>query len=874
MTIGLAQYRDDSSLLIHSLTYSASPLKAVHHRCSSSFQTLAYTALAILCGGVPQVAIAQVQPSSVQNSQQSSDDSGGNIVVTAEKHEQTRKNVPVSVEVISGEQIETANLISGFDLIRYLPGFGIDSSAEIRTTTLKVRGIGTLTNSIGLQSSNLLAIDDEILSRQSALNGGLVELERVEALRGPQGTLFGENTSTGLIRYITRRPIIGRNSGRIEISAAEYGEMGAKGMANLSLSDDLAIRLNATWNDAGGYIRNIAVPGQDIGKNETYGFRGQALYDAGLGFHALLRAEYSRTNTNCCASAYLTQPSETRYPALVIDNGVPSLSSLNAVTPQPFDPSSPVVAINDTQYGTVDNFGVSGELGFDLNDRLTLTYAGSYRRFEIGNNADTFNTVFPISRLNFGGTETTKSLQQELRLSSYGNDRLNWVVGLFYHDTDGYRQETNDRCSSGAGSTAQPRVENGEITGCFTSASINSFLNNYQQNGTLNNALLVPDRRLDRGIFSTNFKNMAIFGQLNFRITDQLDITLGGRALHEKSSARFQAFVYRPTLSAEGLDTIDDVAALAANGDSSVIRNANGISASTSLNNKVTRFIYKAVIGYDITDDIRLYANYSTGFKGASYFITTNTNPNDGPNLITKPERSRNLELGIRSNLLDNALSLNVTAFDMTVRDYQLRASRVLDEAAGTFYVGYVNAELARSRGVELDFTIRPIRNLSLYGSFAYFDAFYDKFSNAPVTCPGGTLASRCYTAGGLNLVDQSGLPFPNNSEKQLFLSANYDFRLPVKGWNFAVRGDYRWESDRTKNITQIASNLPASQGQGIADLYLTAYNDRVQARLFVKNLFNKFYATEESVSTIGEYQGYFSRDYKRYIGGSLAFNF
>lgn len=820
------------------------------------------------------MAAAWCSPALAAEQTAESETDGGEIVVTAEKREESRKDVPTSIEVISGETLVESGVQSGFDIVKYLPGFGMDASAEIRTTTLKTRGIGTLTNSIGLQSSNLLAVDDEVLSRQSALNGAIIDLERVEALRGPQGTLFGENTSTGLIHYITKRPKIGENSATVELGLAQYGEMSARGMANIALGDSLAVRLNGSWSDAGAYIKNVGYPGNDIGDTETWGVRGQLLYDPGNGFHALVRAEYSKIDTNCCAFTYLTQPVSNRYPALVITNGVATISSLNALAPQPWDPTTPVVAIPDNQYGRVKNVGISGEIGADVTDNITFTYAGSYRNFELANNADTFNSVFPISRLNFDNIETTRSVQQEVRLSSYGNDKFNWVVGLFYHDTKGDAVSRNDRCTTGAGSTGQPRVVNGEITGCFTAASSTAFFNNYRNTGVLNNALLVPDRRLDRSVFGTYFENMAVFGQATYNLTERFDVTVGGRFLRENSSADFSLATYRPLPTGNGLDTLDEVIARVAAGNTSLLRATGGVIPSASLSDSVNRFIYKGVLGYDVTDDIRVYASYATGFKGVSYFITSNTNPADGNNLITRPERSRNIELGLRSTLFDRKLALNVTLFDMSVKDYQLRATRVVDALTNTYYVGYVNAELARSRGVEVDFTLRPVRNLSIYGSFAYFDANFDKFANAPITCPGGTLASRCYTAGSLNLFDQSGLPFPNNSEKQLYISANYDVPVGSNGWEASLRGDFRWQSERTPTVTQIALQLPSTPATGIFDLYLGLGNDRVKAQLFVKNLFNKFYVTEEQVSTLGEVQGFAPRDYKRYIGGSLTFSF
>ena len=465
------------------------------------------------------------------------------ILVSAQKREQALKEVPVSMEVIQGNLLENYNIEDGFDLVRYLPGFGVDDSTEIRTTTLKTRGIGTFTNSIGLQSSNLVVIDGEVLPRQSMLNLAISDLERVEALRGPQGTLFGQNTSTGLLHYVSKKPNLNEFGGKARLELTEYNGVEVSGHVNVPLNENWAFRLNAQHKQVDGWIENT-MPGAedyDIGEDDVFGLRGQLLYDNGEDLSVLFRAEHSERETNCCAFSRLGGINLDFGPRPIIhvrQDGSIEGTTYNRINPESFfeEAGNPVTARNpEANFGETNNSGASVEVNYDVNDELTLSYIGSYRDFELLNSSSFFTVNFPVERTAFGGNESVEVIQQEMRLSSFGNDKLDWIVGLFYHDTKGQRSEVRDGCIAGR----RGLIENGVLAGCYTGGSANAFLANYAETGVDDRSLLVPSRLLNGGDFSTRFTNYAIFGQLEYQITDQLDGTFGFRLLKEHVEASF-----------------------------------------------------------------------------------------------------------------------------------------------------------------------------------------------------------------------------------------------------------------------------------------------------------------------------------------------
>ena len=802
------------------------------------------------------------------------------IMVTAQKREQALKDVPVSIEVLDGDLVEQLGVTNGFDLVKYLPGFGVDDSSEIRTTTLKSRGIGTFTNSIGLQSSNLIVIDGEVLPRQSMLNLSIADIQRVEALRGPQGTLFGQNTSTGLIHYITKKPNLEQLSGTVRTEFTQDDGKKVSGNINVPISDNWAFRLNAQYSEVDGWIENT-MPGHEdykIGEEDDSGVRGQLLFDNGDDLNVLFRLEYSESNSNCCAFTDIGPVNLDYGPRPVVNvtqDGTIEATTYNNINPaSSFDVAGhPITARNpEANYGKTENFGFSVSADKILENDMTVSYIGSYRDFDLYNSSGFFALNFPLERDAFGGNESVTVNQQELRLSSFGNDKLDWVVGLFYHDTDGQRSEIRDGCIAGRIGF----IQYGNLAGCYARNSTNAFLaaNEGKNIADADLSTLVPSRLLSGGDFTTHFENIAFFGQLEYQITDDFDATFGFRALHEKGEATFARTDLNTPTTGIGMESYAEVLALSAN-DPSLISNQ---TLPTKFSDSDSAFIYKAVLGYDFTQSIRGYVNYSTGYKGASYFVTTNTNPNDAANFPTEPEHSTNFEIGLRTGFFDNDLLFNITYFDMSVEDYQVRATRVIDEENNIIFAGYVNAKEARSTGIEADMLVDITDNLRWQGSYAYFDARYEDFADTPINCPGGdgaALADRCTTdVNGNQFFDQTGLSFPNNAEQQFLSTLSYSFDVANTGWKSNINTIWRYNGAHTQSINELAFGETANPSSSVWDLYLNFNKDNLRFSLFAKNVFDKPYTTRQNINAEGFGSAFYPRDWNRFIGGSVEYSF
>ncbi|CAA0089963.1 Vitamin B12 transporter BtuB [Zhongshania aliphaticivorans] len=757
---------------------------------------------------------------------------------------------------------------------KYLPIFGVNGDSEIRTSSLSTRGLGNFTNAIGLRSSNLIVFDREVLPRRSMLNTAIADVAKVEALRGPQGTLFGQNASTGVIQYETRRPKLDTFIGRISVQATEYEGLETKAAVNLPVGEQWAVRMNAQRSEVGGWIRNEYPGGEDIGAGLSEGLRGQLLFAGDPHFNVLLRMEYSESMSNCCASVIdELVPDFGPTPIVRIDNGVVSASSYNMIDPEPsFKEFGIPVASKNTavSFQKIENFGVSAELNYTLANGIPLSYIASFRDFEIHGNSGSSSFKFPLEREIRAGTEGVGVVQQELNLSSIGENLWSWVVGVFFHDTVGSRSEVTDGCIGGAGASSRGVIEDGVLVACVSKDSALAFIDDYQQKGRQDRTLLQADRNLSSAQYTSNFTNTAVYGQVGYQISPQIDATLGFRALYEKGSAGFTSLWLRPPEEGSGLENYAEVKAMA-NDDMSLVRR-DSISANFADTN--FDLTYKSVLGYQFSDAIRGYVNYSTGYKGPSFHVTSNSNLQQPEYFPTRPEKSTNFEVGLKTTLFSNRMFFDVTYFDMAIKDYQVQTQLLADESSAT-YGGFINADKVRSSGVEADMVYKFADNLKLIGSYALYDAVYDTFSSTKVNCPGGNLQYRCSVVDGKQVFDQSGLALPNNAEEQLRMTINYRRKLGRTDWSADIRSVWRYESEKTPNTSLLVENAAPNPAFDVLDLYLGLGNAKLRFNFFLKNLLNHRYTTNKSVSSGGDRVAYaYPRDYQRYLGGSASYNF
>ena len=351
------------------------------------------------------------------------------IVVTAQKRSERLQDVPLAVTAVSAETLATRNITDTTNLTRVSPTLTYTQSTNQQNSSFRIRGIGTAVFGVGSESSVSVVTDGVVLARSSQGFSDLADIERIEVLRGPQGTLYGKNTTAGAINIVTARPSK-ELSGKFSATVAEQGLYQMNGTVSSPLSDNIGVRVTGFFNHDDGIIFNRTLNKHTNG-SESWGIRGKL--EAQLGdLNLLASASYSKTNSNCCQQA----PISTENADLV--------KLYFPVVPAPYNMENRANLEADTR---IKNQIYSLEANYDLGN-ATITSITALQKFNFFNNQDVdgLNTSVPIftgtsptAYAQFdinGGTTTIKDFSQELRLASKGGDRFNYVIGTYYDVVD------------------------------------------------------------------------------------------------------------------------------------------------------------------------------------------------------------------------------------------------------------------------------------------------------------------------------------------------------------------------------------------------------------------------------------------------------
>lgn len=669
-------------------------------------------------------------------------DTDGQIVVTARRREEAIQDVPIAIAVINSAALESTGSFNVGKLQQLQPTVQFYSSNP-RNSAANIRGLGApfgLTND-GIEQGVGLYIDEVFYSRAAASTFDFLDVGQIEILRGPQGTLYGKNTTAGAINITSRAPSF-EPEGRFEATFGNLGFVQAKGAVSGPLIDDrLAVRLAASATSRQGTIRNLAT-GSRVNAQQNVGFKAQLLWKATDDLNITLAGDYNRQDPNCCAQIYYglgsTQRAASRqYLGLV--------AAYNAA-----HPSAPYVVPSTDIFDRVTDVDVA------LRARQSLGGVSLRAKWDLGAGELTSVTAWrfwnwlPSNDRDFTGLKiTTKSNNpstqrqwtQEFRYAQTG-EHIDFVAGVFgFHQvvhTDGIQEQGPDASlwlTTGA------------------NANNPAFLN---------------------GVRSTNdidFKNtsLAAFGQVTWKVTDALSLQPGVRLNYDRKSGSYVSVVTQNGIPA-----------------SAAQKTAAGL---TDLNYK-PRFSdwnlsYDFTASYDVSRDILAYGTYAKSFKSGG--INLNGVPLvGGAPLVSAytvaPEKVDHFEVGLKTQLLDRKVTFNVAGFWTEIRNFQ---ATVNDNSPGLIRGYLANAEKVRSRGVEVDFSARPTENLNLYVNSAFTDAKYVKFAGSP--CPpeltGGTVAGVGQVPGPAGV---PGSLSPNRCD----ISGSW---LPgVSRWAASFGGEYR----------------------------------------------------------------------------------
>ena len=618
----------------------------------------------------------------------------GDIVVTARRRDERAQDVPIALTVINEELLKRTGAYNIGQITQLAPSVQL-LSPNARNTAITIRGLGAsygLAND-GLEQGVGIYIDQVYYSRPATATLDFVDIDRIEILRGPQGTLFGKNTTAGALNITTRAPSFTPDA-QGEISIGDHGFVQAKATVSGPLiADTLAARLSFVSTQRDGMVDNVTV-GHAQNAQKSISLHGQLLFQATDKLQVRLYGDYSDQTPDCCTQLYVrvgdtAKPVNLRFAALAAGlDYVPGSTN-------PYDRTADVDgAIQADQIQRGFSAIIDYDFGF-----ATLTSVSAWRAWDWRPANDRDYTALDITRQSANPSDQDQ-WSQELRLSSNGKNRIDWTTGLYaFHQAI----ETH-------GITEYGRDASYWLTTVRDSSGI---LVPGTNPGLLDGYKVFNDSRIETD-------SLAVFGQLTWNITDRLHLTPGLRYTHEEKSGYYDA-----TTSGGGPGTAADITRRLG------VARPQSYSADISdgdLSGQVS-------LSYDVNDNILAYGSFARGYKSGGINMAGIPNlPSGAPSLTNatvEPEGVTTYELGLKTQLFDKRVTANLAAYRTDVEDYQ---ANVVDTGPGALRGYLANAKKVEIQGIELDAFARPAPWLDAYANVSWTDAKYADFANGP--CP------------------------------------------------------------------------------------------------------------------------------------------
>ena len=754
--------------------------------------TLAITAAL----GLAAPAFAQEAPSAAAQPAAEADPT--EIVVTAQKRAESAQAVPISIAAFNNASLTKANVVTVLDLGRVATNFQTVRSSNTGSTRIGIRGVGSLANTL-IEPSVAVFVDGVYVPRSGSVLGAFLDIDGVEVLRGPQGTLFGRNASVGALSLRSALP-------KHELSGEVTGEVGSfdryklSGHVNLPLGENLALRVAGMGQWYKGPWHN-KFDGRTYGGSDDMSFRATLKADLG-NLEWILRADYTKLDGDGVAN-------------FDFDPSSVSAGVLNVLRTAPAFGGGPDTNLNDrimnqsVASGLIDkNYGFSSTASLDLNGS-TLKLINSYRVWT-NDQLDGDIVYFPVNLASRRSLFDSRAHNHELQFISPQNQwlggKFDMVAGLYYFAEDFALAE---KLNMG------PAYCNTVMPSGFRPAC-NTY---YANTGGVAAA--------DQEVFQ-NVKSFAVYGQGNLHLTDQLTLTLGGRWTSDKKKGTYSQ-VSSPFTGAGVLRAPEALT-------------FPGISEQ--------RFTYRASLNWKPTQDVLVFGNISTGYKSGGYNsgggATSLSVVSNGVLVSTKRlfdrETVTNYELGIKSSWFDRKLKANLTLFRMEIAGFQDRAFDGV-----SFIVR--NAGNLRQQGFEFDTTVAPTRHLSLSASVAYLDSKFTKFANAsglagcvPV---GGVIPAACTSLPSQGQVqDLTGKPNTFSPEWSGNVGVDWTGDIGSSGMSWALNGSLSFISSQYVGTVNDANPQSLASGYALlgARLTINGPDDRWSVSVFGRNLANKHY--------------------------------
>jgi iron complex outermembrane receptor protein len=604
------------------------------------------------------------------------------VTITATKRVQPLQSTPIAISVIGGGQLEEANLNNLTTITQQLPTVNFRTNASNKDSALFIRGVGTISTSPGVEPTVSMVLDGVVTARPGQATLDLVEVERIEILRGPQGTLFGKNASAGVINIVTRAP--GKaTAGYVDIGAYQGSETRLRaGLSGELVADRVRGGLSVMKGKYDGNVVNI-FNGQNVNGYDREGMRGRLDITPTSALKITLIADYS----NAVDTTPTGVPVSTRVAAYPSGNVTNNPLWAAAVAPVVGSPDNRQIN-NDLKTEVEDtNQGVSAQIDWTVgNHQITsITARRGWKNTQFQDLDRLSSVTRNFARSDDRGDLDFTQTSQELRIASTRSQFAEYVAGVFYiegKNDETYRRDVF-RCP-GTTAAAQP---NGLVP-CST-GSIQA------DNGVAN--------------YGIRSKSKSLFGETTLNFSPRLRAIAGLRWTDDELS-----YYHGRVASSTGVP---------------------GVAASrATVTGSTSKSAVSGRLGpqFQVTPDLMVYATYSRGYKGPAYNVFFNMSPTQDNPLA--PETSKSLEVGVKSEWFNRSLRVNVAAFQTDYDGYQANVPDLLN---GVIVTRLINAGKVSTKGVEIDLNARITPNFGVNFSVANILARVKNFN-----CPPGAAAS------------------------------------------------------------------------------------------------------------------------------------
>ena len=746
------------------------------------------------------------------------------IIVEATRRASDIQDIPIAVTAITPKQLERQGITSIKDLASVAPGFNIQSSqTETQGTSIRIRGVGTTGNNIGLESAVGIFIDGVYQSRPGIALGELVDVEAIEMLRGPQGTLFGRNVTAGALIIRTKKPEMDQTGGFANLTYGNYNMVNLQGGVNIPASENLAFRATGSFHQRDGFLTSSVDPDAESHNRNRLVLRGQALWEPTDQTSLRLVADYQDVDENCCAAVTLsaspnltTAQRDARFPVLG------------------FEDSLEAQIFNDQEFiNNVESYNFSAELNHDFGG-ATGTVILSYSNF-LGNSVQQdFNagqqysvgglTVPAQDRMSFDDIQTFTA---EARLQGEAMDgRLDWLVGGFYAQEDIVEEFTLGLGADYSALVGSANFPIGPVSSSFLSlyAGAGAFIQQLQLgNPDPTFAPLSANGQYARNRFEQDAESFSVFTHNIFSVTDTVNLTLGARYVDDTKNGSYDqvavggngclaAATFLATLSAAGAGDPASGAAISALGAAigpatlGLLTNPALIGGGGFLNCfpfaspaigsgfipdafaslpfipqefadtfSDDELVYTAKLSWEPNADLLIFGGFTHGYKAGGFNLDASA-AQAGADPRFASELIDAWEFGFKKTLADGRFRFNVTGFHQTMDDFQVL------EFTGTQFQTF-NVDDVSSKGVEVELNGRLSEAVFINSGVTYANANYGEDCNR-----GGTIAPATPLCDNI---------LTNAPKWSSVLGITYDGDFLDTDWGFLANVNMNYQSKR-----------------------------------------------------------------------------